>query len=204
MTTKNTESSTDIGLDSAKQATSLLLLAAEMEEPVKRVCHHLLEPEKPGEAGIIKVSYHFSPAEIADRWLENNPESQDRLYCLSVGDRGMSQLQTGNDNIAFATCRADDLTGLGMKLNQIVDELGDNTSEIRVCLDSLDSMVMYTDEQTVYRFMRTISNFLSSNNARVHFHLDPHHNVEVVNILRSAVNAVIEVDETGITDIRIR
>ena len=175
-----------------------------MEESGKQVCQQLLEPERSSETGIIKVSYHFSPTEIADRWLENNSESQDHIYCLSVTDSSISQARTGKENVSFATSRADDLTGLGMKLNQIVDEMSDNTSELLVCLDSLDSMMMYTDEQTVYRFMRTISNYLASNDARVHFHLDPHHNDKLVDALRSAVNAVIEVDETGVINIKTR
>lgn len=193
-----------VNLDRVKGATSVLVLAPEMEEPVDRVCHALLTPDYPAETGIIKISYHFSPAEIADRWRQRNPDSPAKLYCLSVSDSTVDKPGSYGEEFLFESARAGDLTGTGMKLNEIIGGINTDTSTTLVCLDSLDSMLMYNDKQTVYRFIRTISNFLSANNAQIHFHLDPAQHADVVNTLKSAFNAVVEVGEEGIDNIKTR
>lgn len=208
MTTHDRDPASDIDVSNARGATSVLVLAPQMDETTNRVCHRLLQSETDdqtaAETAVIKVSYHFSLSEIADRWAERNPDSQARLHCLSITDNDSNVPQTYDDNISFATARAEDLTGIGMKINQIVGELRPDDPEILVCLDSIDPMLMYADENTVYRFVRTITNFLSSNNARIHFHIDPSRSEEMVNTLRSAVNAVVEVDETGEVTVKKR
>ncbi|NIC00984.1 hypothetical protein [Halobacterium sp. R2-5] len=175
-----------------------------MSEATDQVCHDLLRPENPAETGVIKMSYHFSLSEIADRWLERNPDAQSRLHCLSITDSDSPTPQGYGENVSFATARADDLTGVGMKVNQIVGELGVNQTDILVCLDSLDAMLMYTDTRTVFRFIRTISNFLSANDAQIHFHIDPSRDQQELTTLKSAVNAIVEVDETGEASIKVR
>lgn len=205
MTEEMRDRGMDVDVGRVAGVTSVLVLAPEMMGPVKRVCDDLLEPERSAETGVIKISYHFSPTEIADRWLADNPDSESPLYCLSITESNLSQdAHTYPEHVSFATARADDLTGIGMKINQIVGEMSGTTSEILVCLDSLDSMLMYVDRQTVYRFIRTISNFLSTNDARIHFHIDPSRDDGIVTTLRSALNAVVEVGETGVVDIKTR
>jgi hypothetical protein len=175
-----------------------------MEEPVKHVCNVLLQPENPAETSNLKISYHFSPTELADRWKEQNSDSKVKFYGLSITDSSISTPQSFGDQFSFETARAGDLTGVGMKINQIVGKVSAESSTILVCLDSLDGMLMYKDEQTVYRFVRTISNFLSANNAKIHFHIDPTQNMEIVNTLKSAVNAIVRVEESGDISIKAR
>lgn len=193
-----------VDLAQVRDASSLLLLSPEMEDSASDICHELLGVQSSNDIGIIKVSYHFSPMEIADRWIRKQHELTGELVCLSVSDLANQSLEAYPENFSFETVRADDLTGIGMKLNQIVGRLDVQTSEIRVCLDSLDSMVMYNDQSTVYRFVRTISNFLGNNNAKIHFHVDPKQNEELVGTLKSAVNGVVEVDESGLVDVKVR
>ncbi|PSQ00209.1 hypothetical protein BRC89_02450 [Halobacteriales archaeon QS_4_70_19] len=205
MTDQARSRTTDSNVDQVAGVRSVLVLAPEMMDPVKRVCDQLLDPDSSEGTGVIKISYHFSPVETADRWLADNPDSETPLYCLSITDSTFSEnAHTYPEHVSFATARADDLTGIGMKINQIVQEMNVHTSDIRVCLDSLDNMLMYVDRQTVYRFIRTISNFLSANEARIHFHINPSRNDEIVDTLRSALNAVVEVGETGVVDIKTR
>lgn len=204
MSTGNPDRPNDVDLGEVRGATSVLVLAPEMEEPVEQVCNELLEPENPDKTGILKVSYHFNPTEIADRWSEHNPDSQAELYGLSVTDSSVSKPRSYGEQFSFETARAGDLTGTGMKINQIVGEIRADRPAILVCLDSLDSMLMYNDKQTVYRFVRTISNFLSANNAKIHFHLDPSQHDDVVNTLKSAFNAIVEVGDDGIVNIKMR
>lgn len=185
-------------------ATSVLVLAPEMGESVDRVCHRLLEPDHPAETGVIKISYHFSPAEIADRWLDRNPDSEADMYCLSVSATRDEVKKSYGDNISFHNARAGDLTGTGMKINEIVGEIRETRSELIICLDSLDSMLMYNDQPMVYRFIRTITNYLSANNAQIHLHLDPSQHDDAVNTLRSAFNAIVEVGDDGIVNIKTR
>lgn len=191
-------------LDRIKSATSILVLAPQMERTVTDICHDLLTPAHPTEAGIIKISYHFGPEQIADRWLDRHPDSEVQLACLSVTDSNVDEPRSEYPQISYATARAEDLTGIGMMINQIIGRLGTQTSEILVCLDSLDNMLMYTDQRTMYRFIRTISNFLSGHNARIHFHIDPTQNTEIINMLRSAVNAVVEVGTDGGVTVKAR
>lgn len=198
------ESSGGTDLARVKGSTSVLVLAPEMEDSVKQVCTDLLLPENPAETVILKISYHFSPTEIADRWQERNPDSKSKVYGISITDSSVSNRQSYGDQFSFETVRAGDLTGIGMKINQIVGEVSADRPTILVCLDSLDSMLMYNDKQTVYRFIRTISNFLSSNNAEIHLHLDPSQHDDVVNTLKSAFNAIVEVDDDGIVNIKTR
>lgn len=205
MSTGTPEDSNGVDLGRVRASTSVLVLAPEMEGPVEEVCNDLLQPEHPAKTGILKISYHFSPTELADRWRERNPDSQAKFYGLSItGSDAVSKPDSYGDQFSFETSQAGDLTGTGMEINHIFGELSTERSIILVGLDSLDSMLMYNDQQTVYRFVRTITNFLSSNNAQIHFHLDPAQHDDMVNTLKSAFNAVVEVGDDGEVDIKVR
>lgn len=197
-------SSSGIDLAAVRGSTSILMVAPQMNETTSRVCSDLLQPETPGEAAVIKISYHFSPTEMADRWLEDHPENESMIYCLSITDNDNPLPQTYGENISLTTARAEDLTGIGMKINQILGEISSDRSEILVGLDSLDSMLMYTGTENVYRFIRTISNLLSANQAQIHFHIDPSKNEEELNKLISAINAIIEIEESGEVSVKAR
>lgn len=204
MSTGTPDGPNDVDLGRVKGASSILVLAPEMEDPVERVCNELFQPENPDKTSILQISYHFSPTELADRWTKRNPDSQAKFHGLSVTDSSVSKPQSYGDQYSFETARAGDLTGTGMKINQIVRETNADRPIMLIGLDSLDGMLMYNDEQTVYRFVRTITNFLSANNAQIHFHLDPSQHDDVVNTLKSAFNAIVEVGEDGIVNIKTR
>ncbi|WP_380678648.1 DUF7504 family protein [Salinigranum sp. GCM10025319] len=184
--------------ESLTEATSVLLLGSQMDPTTTDACFGLLEWTPPANTQVIQVTYNQSPNWMVDKWKKRIGELPAHLFVISVdGDPSRSSVQP--DRITHRSARATDLTGLGIEIHRILDEVADTNEHTVVCFDSLTALLMYVDERVAFRFVRTVLGYAFRTNASIHFHVDPDaHGPGTLGVFKSVVDAVVETDETGL------
>jgi KaiC/GvpD/RAD55 family RecA-like ATPase len=89
-----------------------------------------------------------------------------------------------------------DLTGIGVRISQFIEEfwLEDNVRSMRLCMNSLSTFLMYTNLQTVFRFMHVFSGRVAAIDALgVYVVEEGMHDSQTVATLKQLFDAVLEV-----------
>lgn len=96
-----------------------------------------------------------------------------------------------------------DLTGIGVKISQYLEEfwMQKNVKDLRLCIDSLSTLLMYSNLQTIFRFMHVFSGKVTAIKALGLYVVDEGmHDDQTIATLKQLFNAVIEVkteDDVG-------
>ncbi|MDR9380281.1 MAG: response regulator [Natronomonas sp.] len=92
-----------------------------------------------------------------------------------------------------------ELTRLGIVMTRVIGEWGTDTLQTVVCVDSLEILVGYTDERSVFRFLQVLLSKLRSANAISHFHIEPSrgdsHNADV---FKPLFDSVVTIDHDDV------
>ncbi|MFB6232922.1 MAG: RAD55 family ATPase [Haloarculaceae archaeon] len=91
-----------------------------------------------------------------------------------------------------------DMTGIGIKFSEFVEEFYGQRGvrQNRVALDSLSSLLLYSDLQTVFRFMHVFTSRIEDADALgVHVIESTAHDAETRNTMKQLFDGVVEVDE---------
>ncbi len=93
-----------------------------------------------------------------------------------------------------------DMTGIGIKFSEYVEEFhsGRGLTRNRVMLDSLSTLLMYADLQTVFRFMHVLTSRIESADALgIHTIESTAHDEEAMNTLKQLFDGVLETGENA-------
>ncbi|WP_440765847.1 RAD55 family ATPase [Natronorubrum sp. DTA7] len=91
-----------------------------------------------------------------------------------------------------------DMTGIGIKLSEFLQEFYENRglSENRVLLHSVSTLLMYSNLQTVFRFLHVFTGRIQSADAMGVYVIDSTaHDDQTMNTLKQLFDAVIELEE---------
>jgi len=91
-----------------------------------------------------------------------------------------------------------DLTGIGIELSELLRTLyeGRNVTENRILLHSLSTLLMYSDLQTVFRFMHVFTGRVQSADALGVFVVDSTaHDEQTVSTLKQLFDGVVSIQE---------
>ncbi|WP_265111200.1 RAD55 family ATPase [Halosolutus halophilus] len=92
-----------------------------------------------------------------------------------------------------------DMTGIGIKLSEFLQEFHDarGLTENRVLLHSISTLLMYSNLQTVFRFLHVFTGRIQSADAFGVYVIDSSaHDDQMMNTLKQLFDAVIEVEES--------
>lgn len=90
-----------------------------------------------------------------------------------------------------------DMTGIGIKFSEFVEEfyIERGLERNRVAVDSLSTLLMYSDIQTVFRFMHVMTSRIDDADAiGIHVIESTAHDREDLNTLKQLFDGVVEVD----------
>jgi KaiC/GvpD/RAD55 family RecA-like ATPase len=110
--------------------------------------------------------------------------------------RGVGAVED-NPQIKYASSPVD-MTGIGIKLSEFLQEFYDarGLTQNRVLLHSISTLLMYSDLQTVFRFLHVFTGRIQSTEALGIYVIDStSHDDQTMNTLKQLFNAVIEVRE---------
>lgn len=185
------------------QESIVLLQASSMSAASLEVCFNLLSSDSDGAPAVLGVTFA-----AADHWLKrwNSARPPASLGVVSMGD-AMRSNDPSTGNIDWSTppgspvvssVRPGDLTGLGITVNQYLaawrnQSWGQGSTGLRVCFDSLTTLLQYNDIETVFRFLNVLIAHLREVEAGAHFHLDPGaHDAQTLATLTGVFDTVIE------------
>jgi hypothetical protein len=184
-----------MGIDPAP-GTNVLVLAGALSDEKRAHCGDLLSVAPAGELDVLRVSYAQSADELVEKWRDRHGDLPARTGVVCVGDQ--ASLTDGDpavadlDGVAVTTANPNDITGLGMRLNNY---LGDHDPDTRlvVCFDSLTQMLQFADIRSVFKFVHMFTGQLREVDAVAHFHMDPDaHDQQTISRLKPAFDEAIE------------
>ncbi len=142
-------------------------------------------------------SIAITTKDSADVVLAKLPEDADVgvVDCVTK-QRGVGAVED-NSRVKYASSPVD-MTGIGIKLSEFLQEFYDRRElpRNRVLLHSISTLLMYSDLQTVFRFLHVFTGRIQSANALGVYVIDStSHDDQTMNTLKQLFDAVIEVDE---------
>jgi len=99
-----------------------------------------------------------------------------------------------------------DMTGIGIKFSEFLEEFYTERGlgKSRVALDSLSPLLVYSDLQTVFRFMHVLTGRIEDAEAiGIHVIESTAHDAETMNTLKQLFDGVVEVDEDKSVTVRL-
>lgn len=184
----------------AEDATSVLLLSGHDAD----ICPDLMLPDPVETENVLWVLYEDTPDRRLREWQQHGCGRPSNLGIISVGDGTRSASAAAGDggNFGFVDTisHPEDLTGLGIRLDDYLQRWSDTPERTVVCFDSLTTLLQYVSDDTVYRFLNVLTSKLYAVEAFAHFHINPDaHDDETVEMLASLFDAVIQPDGDGWT-----
>ena len=109
-----------------------------------------------------------------------------------------------SDRIKYASSPVD-MTGIGIKLSEFLQAFGDRGIERnRVMVHSLSTLLMYSDLQTVFRFLHVFTGRVQSVDGLGLYSIDSTaHDDQAMNTLKQLFDGIISVPEDGEPEIRL-
>jgi KaiC/GvpD/RAD55 family RecA-like ATPase len=99
-----------------------------------------------------------------------------------------------------------DMTGIGIQVSDVLDDFweGRGIERNRVCLDSVSTLLMYSDLEAVFRFLHVFTGRVRSIDGVGFFVINPGmHDEREYSTLRQLFDGAVEVRDDGGTEVRV-
>jgi len=149
-----------------------------------------------GEGSVIITTRDSSDRVLADfTSLIENPNTA-RIGIVDCVTQHQGRSTHDSEQVKYASSPVD-MTGIGIKFSEFVEtfytEFG--IKQNRIAVDSLSTLLMYSDVQTVFRFMHVLTSRITDVNAiGVHVLESTAHSAEEINTLKQLFDGIVEVD----------
>ncbi|MFC7081754.1 DUF7504 family protein [Halorussus caseinilyticus] len=186
-----------------ERGACVLLLAPSIHATTEDACLDLLTFDDPTDENVLWVTYTRSPDTCVRDWLTRAGTKSRNMRVVSVGEttRSASANASGDDvpapgdDVVDTLSNPGDLTGLGIKLSEVLKQWSGDGGQTVACFDSLTALLQYADLQTVYKFLHVLTGRFDAADVTAHFHLDPDAcDQQTVSTLTSLFDTVIELD----------
>jgi KaiC/GvpD/RAD55 family RecA-like ATPase len=144
-----------------------------------------------------RVLDHFRPL------LEAPDEADIGIVDCVTQHQGRTAQDSGTVKYASSPV---DMTGIGIKFSEFVEEFYQdrNIQQNRVLLDSLSTLLMYSNLQTVFRFMHVFTSRVENADALGVYVIDSTaHEAEARNTLNQLFDGVVRTGEDGLESVQL-
>lgn len=177
--------------------TNVLLEGSSLSDGREEHCLEMLAVDSPEQLDVLRISYSTDPQRLLDQWREQVGSMPARTGVVVVGGRTDFEGATesaGGDTVAVTTANPNDLTGLGMRLNNYLNDV-DPDHQLVVCLDSLTELLQFVDIQSAFKFLHMLTGQLREAGAIAHFHIDPEaHDAQTISRLKPAFDKAVTLE----------
>jgi KaiC/GvpD/RAD55 family RecA-like ATPase len=148
----------DNAIEGIRKGSNILLIGPPMSGKEAILYHIMYHGAAINENAIITVSTRESGTQILERFRENKltlPLSRIGIVdCITEKRVGA---EDDNENIKIVSSPVD-LTGIGVKISQFLDGFKKkNILKIQLHIDSLSAILMYSNIQTVFKFLHVFT-----------------------------------------------
>lgn len=150
------------------EARTVLLLGPSHDGAVSDGCRSLVHGGDPDHVAVVSLSR--SLREWLEWWTREGSAPPGDLAFVTTGDPG-SDVPAGVSVERVSS--PNDLTALGIRVADHLDQWGERGVRPSLCFDSLTVLLQYVDVETAYRFVHVLTTRIANTDARAHFHLDP-------------------------------
>ena len=179
---------------------NFLMLAPAMSDEKSEQCHDLLSGGSPEDIDLLRIVYHRSPDRLVDEWADRVGDQPANTVILSVDDRAQSGSIGGeklsgeaDGTVEVLAANPNDLTGLGMELNNALTALSETGNDVYVCFDSVTAMLQFVDTESAYKFLHMLTGQFHKVDAVAHFHIDPSaHDEQTISRIKTTFDDLIE------------
>jgi KaiC/GvpD/RAD55 family RecA-like ATPase len=158
-----------------------------------------------GDGAVVVSTKDSAKRVLAD--LESRFDVEDRpvtvIDCVTR-QQGISDTEA-NDQVKYVSSPVD-MTGIGIQLSEVLEEFyrRRNVEHNRVMLHSLSTLLMYSDLQTVFRFLHVFTGRLQSVDGLGLFAIDStSHDDQTMNTLKQLFDGVVTTHEEGEPTVRL-
>jgi len=150
--------------------------------------------------GVIVVTTRDSANRLLSDYeaLVSDPQSVD-IGIVDCVTKHQGRTAQDTDIVKYASS-PEDMTGIGIKFSEFVEEFQTERGieNVRVLVDSLSTLLMYSDVQTAFRFMHVFTSRLENADAMgLHTIESTAHDEEALNTLRQLFDHAVSVEEDG-------
>jgi len=150
--------------------------------------------------GVIVVTTRDSANRLLSDYeaLVSDPQSVD-IGIVDCVTKHQGRTARDTDIVKYASS-PEDMTGIGIKFSEFVKEFQTERGieNVRVLVDSLSTLLMYSDVQTAFRFMHVFTSRLENADAMgLHTIESTAHDEEALNTLRQLFDHAVSVEKDG-------
>jgi len=176
-----------------------------LEADRRRIALEILaEGAASGQGSVVVTTRDSSDRVLADlRSVFADPETAD-IGVVDCVRKHQGRSASDTDAVKHASSPTD-MTGIGIKFSEFVEEFyAAGVRKNRVWLDSLTTLLLYSDLQTVFRFMHVFTSRIEDADAvGVHLIESTAHDAETNNTLKQLFDGVIEVSHEREVTVRM-
>lgn len=154
--------------------------------------------------GAIVVTTKDSADRVLKEYAKRTPYEGKPVAVVDCVTRQQGGSTRESDRIKYASSPVD-MTGIGIKLSEFLQAFGDRgIEENRVMVHSLSTLLMYSDLQTVFRFLHVFTGRVQSVNGLGLFSIDStSHDEQAMNTLKQLFDGIVTLSEDDEPQIRL-
>jgi len=192
----------DLGppLDVEVEQGSNLLLSGPALTGKKQLAFDILASGVRDGEGAIVVSNTDGAKRVFEAFEERVDYTERPVAVVDCVTRQQGVSEARDDAQVRYTSSPVDMTGVGIKFSELLEEFYEHqgVERNRVFLDSLSTLLMYSDLQTVFRFLHVFTGRIQSVDGLGLYAIDSSaHDDKTMNTLKQLFDGVIETHEDG-------
>ncbi|MCX9080645.1 MAG: recombinase RecA [Candidatus Methanoperedens sp.] len=186
----------DDAIGGIRKGSNIMLIGPPMSGKEAILNYIMYHGAVENENAVITVTTRESAAHILD-WFKENMLNlpMERIGIIDCVTKTLGGAAIENENIKIASSPVD-LTGIGVKISQFFEEffMKKNTQKIQLHINSLSTILMYSNIQTVFRFLHVFTGRIKAASALGIYVIESGmHDEQAVATLKQLFDGMIEI-----------
>jgi KaiC/GvpD/RAD55 family RecA-like ATPase len=197
----------DNAIDGIRKGSNIMLIGPPMSQKEVILYNIMYHGAAINDNAIITVTTHESGTQILDWFIENKlvlPLS--RIGIIDCITRSLGGIAVENENIKIASSPVD-LTGIGVRISQFFEDflMKKNVRKTQLHINSLSTILMYSNINTVFRFIHVFTGRIKAAGALGIFVMESGmHDEQAITTLKQLFDGVMEIkSENDMNHIRM-
>ena len=187
----------DNGIEGIRKGSNFMMIGPPMSRKEFVLNHIMYQGAAINGNAITTVTTRESAPQILEWFKENKLDLPlDRIGIIDCVSKTLGSAITENENIKIASSPVD-LTGIGVKISQFFDEFlkKKNIQKIQLHINSVSAILMYSNIQTVFRFLHVFTGRIKSiGGLGIYMIESGMHDEQAIATLKQLFDGVIEIE----------